>query len=241
MVRNTLALNVIWWLGYSGLECNCVVKHLTPRPSALLLCNFLTACTRSTIQQAMKRWVRAREQSYFTLIISIIGWVWASHTLVCSMTSFVCMIHMAICTYIESYVAAGVASSAGHLYSVSLLPPRVLCLSSSKYIQQWDHTGVTLTNGAGMDGCWDWGQMTHHIEPPTCCYHAHSTMFYSHLEDSRFNSECERYCLRLWSSTYLRLVRGQTFLFCWFSYCLSSLCSLGSLSIWLLQYHFLQE
>jgi len=54
--------------------------------------------------------------------------------------------------YVGPYIAAIMAGSAGRLYCVLLLPraPTVLLHSaSSKYIQQWDHTGVMPTEGEG--------------------------------------------------------------------------------------------
>ena len=64
------------------------------------------------------------------------------------------------------YIATG---SAGHLYSVPLLPPCVLLpcpilsTSSNKYIQQWDQTWATPTEGEGKNGRWDLGQKNCHI------------------------------------------------------------------------------
>ena len=49
--------------------------------------------------------------------------VWASPTLVHSVSRFVCMVRMAVHTYFGQYIIAG---SAGYLYHMPLLLPRVL-------------------------------------------------------------------------------------------------------------------
>jgi len=67
-------------------------------------------------------------------LLHIIGWVWVSPTLVHSMLNFVCT----ICTCIEPYVAASMASLVGHSYCAPLLPPRVPSASLNEYVQQWD-------------------------------------------------------------------------------------------------------
>ena len=75
--------------------------------------------------------------------------------------------------YIGPYVMAGAAASAAHSWSyhAPFLPPRapsllscpILSSSSNKYVQLWDHTWVTPTEGEGKDGHWDSGQMSHRL------------------------------------------------------------------------------
>ena len=67
-----------------------------------------------------------------------------------------------------------------HVHHVCLLSCPIPSPSLSSYVQHWDHTWVTLTDGAGKDSHWDLRWKSHHTVLHMHCYltRARSTMFY---------------------------------------------------------------
>jgi len=112
----------------------------------------------------------------------VIGWVWASPTLVQSMSSFVCTVRM----YIRRMLwPVRLVTCITHRYyhQVRLLSCTILSLSSSNYVQRWGHAWATPTDWEGKDCRWDLGQKSHCIALLIYCYltHARPTMFYTQL------------------------------------------------------------
>ena len=153
---------------YSGILATLEIGSLTKRNSRS---NFTTTIHYTT----------GRGNTICCCQYYVIGWAWASPTLVHSMSRFVCTVRTHIrCTLQPVRLAYLVTHiTRRYCHQVSLLSCPILSISSSKYVQRWGCAWAMMTDEEGKDCRWEVGQKSRRIAPLMHCYltHPRPTMF----------------------------------------------------------------